>query len=247
MTTAGPSTPLLHPTQRKGTKCKGAIFVTPLGVTPNSVMLELGRSLSDPAREQGIEEEIAALVAVQDVAGIQRLKGLLHRRGWTQAKLLTHRLGVDFRRPAGSESLKRRPLTLGNLLPQQLIEGGLASHQRAGHRLDLGGAELPLVLQLRVIPQLMRDALHVVGNQVGGVEQSVQALLVERAPPAAKLAGDELLPILGRNLVQEHLRSGLVEGAPDGEHLLHQRRLRSGEYVADLPLLLNLVADGVLH
>src|SRR5271167_3969676 len=113
--------------------------------------------------------------------------------------------------------------------------------------MNIRGAELPLVLQLRVIPQLMRDALHVIGDQVSGREQGLQTLLVERPAPLAKLAGNKFLPIVGRDLVQKHLRPGFVEGAADGKHLLHQRRLRSGENVPDRSLLLDLVADGVLH
>ena len=49
-----------------------------------------------------------------------------------------------------------------------------------------------------------------------------------------------------RDLVEPHDRAGLVEGPLGSDHLLHQARLRAGEDVADLPLMLRGGAQRVL-
>ena len=57
---------------------------------------------------------------------------------------------------------------------------------------------------------------------------------------------DELREAIGGNLLQPHDRAGLVEGPALAQHAFHQRRLRSGEDVADLALLLDRGAQRVL-
>ncbi len=51
----------------------------------------------------------------------------------------------------------------------------------------------------------------------------------------------------GGNLVQAHHRAGLVERTAGTDHALHQARLRPGEHVADLALVLDRGAHRVLH
>jgi hypothetical protein len=42
----------------------------------------------DPESKQGIEEEVVALVAVEDIPGIERLESLFDGRSWTETELL---------------------------------------------------------------------------------------------------------------------------------------------------------------
>ena len=51
---------------------------------------------------------------------------------------------------------------------------------------------------------------------------------------------------VGRNAAEAHDRAGLVERPAAAEHPLHQRRLRTGEHVADLALVLHRGAQRVL-
>src|ERR1700727_1175213 len=61
------------------------------------------------------------------------------------------------------------------------------------------------------------------------------------------MARNRVLPILCRNLVQEHLRAGFMKGTFGRKHFLHQRRLRSRENIPYLSLLLNLVSYGIFY
>src|ERR1022692_286410 len=59
------------------------------------------------------------------------------------------------------------------------------------------------------------------------------------------MASKGVLPVLCRDLVQEYLRAGFMEGTFCTKHFLHQRGLRSCENIPYLALLLNLVPYGV--
>jgi hypothetical protein len=52
------------------------------------------------------------------------------------------------------------------LLPEKLEIGRLTGHESVGDGIHLDRAEVPFVLELRVIPQLMRDTLYVIRDQV---------------------------------------------------------------------------------
>jgi hypothetical protein len=65
-----------------------------------------------------------------------------------------------------------------------------------------------VIAQLGVIPQLVRDALHILGSQVGGGEQRLQALIVEGAAAATELPGNELAQAAARWVVDGPSRSG---------------------------------------
>ena len=65
-------------------------------------------------------------------------------------------------------------------------------------------------------------------------------------PGALEARLDEAREDVGRHLLQAHHRTGLVERPLRADHLLHQRRLRAGEDVADLPLILHRRAQRVL-
>ncbi len=64
----------------------------PIGVTLNGV---LRGPLLDPEREQRVEEEVIAFVAIEDVFGVQRLEGLLHGGGGAEPKLFAKRLRIE--------------------------------------------------------------------------------------------------------------------------------------------------------
>ena len=65
-------------------------------------------------------------------------------------------------------------------------------------------------------------------------------------PVAAESRLEELREPIGGNAAEPHDRAGLVERPAAAEHALHQRRLRSGEHVADLALVLDRGAQRVL-
>src|SRR5438046_4541301 len=70
---------------------------------------------------------------------------------------------------------------------------------------------------------------------------------MERPAPLAKLASDEFLPVNRRYFVEKHLRTSLMKRPLGRKHFLHQSGLRSGEDIAHLSLLLNLVAQDIFN
>ena len=85
----------------------------------------------------------------------------------------------------------------------------------------------------------MRQTLHVVGHvgseiDDGGAEPGLglQALVGESR-------FDEVGEDIGVDLLEPHHRARLVERPPRLEHALHQRRLGTGENVADAALILD--------
>ena len=96
-----------------------------------------------------------------------------------------------------------------------------------------------------VVPRFVREALDVVRQVAGEIDdRGAQPGLGGHArSPEAIL--DRLREQIGRNLLQPHDRPGLVERPARSNHLLHQARLRAGEHVADLALLLDGGAQGL--
>src|ERR1041385_1242681 len=64
--------------------------------------------------------------------------------------------------------------------------------------------------------------------------------------PVLKASVDEVGEERARNLVQSQNRSGLVERAPRSDHLFHQARFGSREYIPDLALMLRGGAQRML-
>ena len=96
------------------------------------------------------------------------------------------------------------------------------------------------------VPRFVREPLHVVRQVLGELDD-------RRAKPCFRLhagadesAVDERREFLGRDFFEAHHRAGFVERAPRRQHPLHQARLRSGEHVADVALMLHGRAHGVL-
>ena len=122
----------------------------------------------------------------------------------------------------------------------------MLAEQALQRRVQVLEVRRPLRPRLHVVPDLVREALHVVGQVAGEIDD-------RRAEPGRGLeAGglearfDESREAIGRNLLQAHHRSGLVERPALAEHPLHQRRFGAGEDVADLALLLHRGAQRVL-
>src|SRR6516225_6526629 len=139
---------------------------TPFGVTPRGVMTSCN-FLPNPARKQWVQKEILVLVAVQYVSGIEGLQSFLDRGCGPKAKLGPDRLRVNLRGSALGQCLQGCALASRKLLPEKLIISGLTGYESIGDRIHVGGGELTFVLQFGIIPQLMRYALYVIGDQVG--------------------------------------------------------------------------------
>ncbi len=96
-----------------------------------------------------------------------------------------------------------------------------------------------------VVPGLVREPLHVVGKVAGEIDDRCAEARLRADAALREPRLDELGEHVGGNLLEAHHRPGLVERPPRADHLLHQARLRAGEHVADLPLLLRRGAQRV--
>ena len=89
-----------------------------------------------------------------------------------------------------------------------------------------------------VVPGLVREPLHVVRKVAGEIDNGRAKAGLGLDAALAEPRFDERGKDVGRDLLEPHDRTGLVEGPLGSDHLLHQARLRAGEDVTDAPLML---------
>ena len=97
-----------------------------------------------------------------------------------------------------------------------------------------------------VVPGFVRQALDVVGQVAGQVDDRGAEPFLRLDPALGEASIDGLGEDVAGNLVEPHHRARLVERAARADHLLHQAGLGAGEHVADAPLLLGRGAQRVL-
>src|SRR5579872_2019137 len=119
---------------------------------------------SDPAEEQRIQKEILSPVTIDDIARVQRLEGLLHTGRRAEAKLAANSLGIDLRRSPVGQRLQGRTLSSGQLLPKELVVRRLADHNLIDDPPDIRAIQGSFAGDFRVVPKLVCDPLHVIGN-----------------------------------------------------------------------------------
>ena len=97
-----------------------------------------------------------------------------------------------------------------------------------------------------VVPQLVREALHVVRQVAGELDDRLAEAgrALDAACAHARL--DERRESIRRDPSEPYDRSGLVERPAPAEHALHERRLRAGKDVADVALHLDGGAQRML-
>src|ERR1700693_4887857 len=105
----------------------------------------LGALLFYPEGEEGIQEEIASFVTIQDISRIKRLKSLLDGGCWSESELFADTLGIDFRCAAERDGLQCCALPCRKLFPEKLIVSGLSSDQTFYNGLHIRYIELSLI------------------------------------------------------------------------------------------------------
>src|SRR5687767_8334824 len=90
-----------------------------------------------------------------------------------------------------------------------------------------------------VIPRFMGEPLDVERYVCGELDDRLAEPRLGANAAALEARFDERRKVLGIDLLQPQHRASLVEGPPRAEHALHQRWLRAGEDVTDLPLVLH--------
>ena len=123
-------------------------------------------------------------------------------------------------------------------LPHRLKQHVLLVEQAREGRMEIVQRRATRPGRAHVVPGFVRQPLHVVGEVSRQVHDG-------RAQPGlwpdARLREallDEVGEDVGGNLLEPHHRPGLVEGPARADHLFHQARLRTGEHVAHLALML---------
>src|SRR5215510_6751492 len=89
-----------------------------------------------------------------------------------------------------------------------------------------------------VIPRFVREPLDVVGKVAGEVDNGGAQTRFRANPALAESCLDKRREYIGRDLVETHDWTGLVERPLWSNHLFHEARLRSREDVADRTLML---------
>ena len=122
----------------------------------------------------------------------------------------------------------------------------LAEHSRQGG-VEIVEARALLAGLFHVVPGLVGETLHVVGNIGGEIDDRFAEPFLGPDAAAREALVDEGRELGRIDLLESHHRPGLVEGPPRPEHPLHQGWLGAREHVADLALLLHGGAQRVLH
>src|SRR5262249_23583130 len=97
---------------------------------------------------------------------------------------------------------------------------------------------LPPALGSYIVPRFMREALDVVRQVAGELDDRVRDAGFRLHARLDEALVDEVDEQRRRYFLEAHHRTGLVEGAPRTNHLFHQARFRAGEDVANLTLQL---------
>ena len=141
---------------------------------------------------------------------------------------------------------QRPPLRQRQALPGTFEERFVLAEQPLQRAVQVFEVRRPPGPRLHIVPDLVREALDVVGQVAGEIDD--RRAETRRGSEAGSLEPrfDEGGETIGRNLLQAHDGSGLVERPALAEHPLHQCRLGAREDVAHLPLLLHGGAERVL-
>jgi len=89
-----------------------------------------------------------------------------------------------------------------------------------------------------IVPHFVCEPLHVVGKIPRQFHDRGAESRRRFDPRGAKPGFDELREPIGRDAIEPHHGTGLVERTAATEHPLHERRLGTGKHVADIPLML---------
>src|SRR2546426_3322852 len=119
-------------------------------------------TFSDPGREQGVDEEICAVITVQNILRVEGLKGFLDRGCRAETVFLTAGLRVQIGRAPMAQCLKHRSLSERKLFPQPFKVLRLSPDKLINDQIDLGNIQLGPVREFRIIPELVRRSLHII-------------------------------------------------------------------------------------
>src|SRR5262249_13574922 len=119
------------------------------------------------------------------------------------------------------QSLEHRPLSGSQLFPEPFEVLGLTTNQVINNPVDIVDIQFRFVLQFGIVPQLVRNTLHVIRNEIGGADHAVERLFSYLPASVPELSLDEVLPGFDWNFLQENGGTRFVEGTSGGQHFLH--------------------------
>src|SRR5262249_4345001 len=141
---------------------------------------------------------------------------------------------------------QNRSLRQGQTLPHRLKHGVLLCEQTPQRMMQVVEGRPPPGRGTDIVPRLVREALDVVGQVAGQIDDGQAEPTVGTNAGPREPCVDESRELFCWNLVEANDRTCLVEGTPRAEHPFHEARLGSGKYVAHLALALNSAPHHVL-